>query len=214
MNTQKRDALKTQEKLLEAATVEFSEYGFEGARVELIVKKSGCNIRMAYHYFQSKKGLYQASLERVYAHLREQEKALLLTDLQPLEAVEKLVVFTFDYMAVNPQFMALVLNENKMGGHTLNASKATIEGAIPFIEMIEAALREGSRQGAIRPGLDAKDLYLTILSLSVTHITQSHTLSILFQEDLSTADWLNKRKLEVTDVVMRYIKQGDALIRE
>lgn len=202
---QKRDALKTQEKLLEAAIEEFSEHGFEGARVARIVKKAGFNIRMAYHYFHNKQGLYQAALESVYASLRSAEHSLLLTHLQPLEAIEKLTVFTFDYMAEHPEFMALVLNENKRGGLTLKSSQTALEGVLPFMQMIEDLLRQGSELGVTRVGLKAKDVYLTILSLSVTHITQRHTLSLLFQEDLSAKNWLESRKEVVVDVVMSYV---------
>lgn len=204
--TQKRDALKTQEKLLQAATTEFSKYGFEGARVDRIVKQADCNIRMAYHYFQGKKGLYQATLEKTYAGLREEERGLLLANLPPVNAIEKLVLFTFDYMASHPEFISLVVNENRMGAMTLYNSSLTIEGARPLVAMIENILSKGEIERSIRPGLNAKDLYLTILSLSVTHITQRQTLSLLFQEDLSSGGWMERRRGEVLDIVMRYVK--------
>lgn len=44
----------------------FSEKGLEGARVDEIVKASGVNVRMLYHYFGSKEGLYSAILIELF----------------------------------------------------------------------------------------------------------------------------------------------------
>ena len=66
----RRDAATTREKILRAGLAEFGARGFGGARTETIAKRAGCNIRMLYHYFGSKEGLYLACLERVYTDLR------------------------------------------------------------------------------------------------------------------------------------------------
>ena len=47
----KRDPAATRARILDAATQEFCAKGFDGARMEQIVARAECNIRMAYHYF-------------------------------------------------------------------------------------------------------------------------------------------------------------------
>ncbi|MFY8210354.1 MAG: TetR/AcrR family transcriptional regulator, partial [Caulobacter sp.] len=59
----KRNAERTRKAILAAALKEFAQAGFAGARIEKIVKAAKCNIRMLYHYFGDKKGLYMAVLE-------------------------------------------------------------------------------------------------------------------------------------------------------
>jgi AcrR family transcriptional regulator len=66
----KRNAERTRKAILTAALKEFSQAGYAGARIEKIVKAAKCNIRMLYHYFGDKKGLYLAVLEAAYDDLR------------------------------------------------------------------------------------------------------------------------------------------------
>ena len=46
---------------------------------------------------------------------------------------------------------------------------------------------------------------MTILSLCITHLSQRHTLSAMFQRDLGDADWLTQRRTHAVDVVMTYL---------
>jgi len=99
-------------KLLSAARREFAEKGLNGARVDAIASRSGVNKQLLYYYFGDKENLFIAVLEAAYVKLREQENQLHLENLDPWQAVETLVGFTFDYMARNHQFVALLNDEN------------------------------------------------------------------------------------------------------
>src|SRR5437868_4519392 len=68
-----RDAERTRQKILAAASDEFARKGFAGARVDVIARTSGANKRMIYYYFTSKEGLYSAVLERAYEDMRASE---------------------------------------------------------------------------------------------------------------------------------------------
>lgn len=47
----------TKERILEAASVEFAERGFDGARVDEIAKRAGVNKALIYYYYKSKEEL-------------------------------------------------------------------------------------------------------------------------------------------------------------
>ncbi|MFT4109293.1 TetR family transcriptional regulator [Propionicimonas sp.] len=55
-----RDAEATRQRLLAAATIEFSQYGIAGARVDRIAAAARSNKAQIYHYFGSKNGLFDA----------------------------------------------------------------------------------------------------------------------------------------------------------
>lgn len=55
-----RDTRATRNKLLAAALNEFVEKGFSGARVDSVAREAKVNKRMIYHYFGSKKGIWDA----------------------------------------------------------------------------------------------------------------------------------------------------------
>jgi len=64
-----RDAGRTREKLLDAATAEFAAYGPAGARIDRIAERSGVNKRMIYAYFGNKEQLFDTVLDHTLAHL-------------------------------------------------------------------------------------------------------------------------------------------------
>ena len=49
-------------RIVAAAASEFARAGYEGARIEAIAGKAGCNRAMIYFYFDGKRGLFEAAL--------------------------------------------------------------------------------------------------------------------------------------------------------
>src|SRR5262245_8035798 len=92
-----RDAAAARQDVHAAATAEFSRKGLGGARVDAIALRAKANKRMIYHYFGSKEKLFTAVLEEAYGHIRSAELELPLAELEPEQALERLVRFTWDY---------------------------------------------------------------------------------------------------------------------
>ena len=93
----KRNSEVTSEQIFAAATAEFSEKGFGGARVDNIAERANINKSMIYHYFNNKEQLFTAVLEGAYAQIRSHEQELALDHLDPVDAIRKLVDYTFGY---------------------------------------------------------------------------------------------------------------------
>lgn len=201
----RRDAAATREKLLKAALAEFCERGFSGARTASIAARAECNIRMLYHYFGNKEGIYLAALELVYAQLRAREEEQDLLHLGPEEGMTALVEFTFDHMLMHQEFINMIGIENIQKGKFLRRSKTVPQGAMPLVQSIEILLREGQRQGIFRKKADPIQLYVSILSLSYVHISNKHTLSITFGQDLTDTEWLDARRKHVRDIIMAFL---------
>ncbi|MGK9269437.1 TetR family transcriptional regulator [Williamsia muralis] len=66
-----RDAEATRERILSAATDEFSAHGFAGGRVDRIAAKAHCNVRMIYAYYGGKSGLFDATLAAALRRMAE-----------------------------------------------------------------------------------------------------------------------------------------------
>ena len=200
-----RDPVVSKEKILRAATDEFCSHGFNGARVERIAKRSGANMRMLYHYFDSKEGLYLAALDKVYSEIRTQERQLKLDTLDPIEGMRQLVAFTFDFFASHMDFVGLINNENLMRGRFLKRSPRIRAMTIPLVDAIEDLLQRGSASGVIRKDVDAVQLYVSIVAQSQLHISNRYTLSAIFDRDLGDPAWLADRRRHAQDVIMGYI---------
>jgi len=202
----KRDAAATRERILKAALAEFCENGFSGARTAAIATRAKCNIRMLYHYFGNKEGVYLASLELVYADLRAREENLDLLHLDPEKGMAALVEFTFDHMLSHQEFIKMIGIENIQQGRFLRKSRSVPQGAMPLVKSIETLLRRGQQQGEFHKRVDPVQLYVSILSLSYVHISNKHTLSITFDQDLTEAEWLAARRKHVCEMVLGFLK--------
>ena len=99
-------------RILEAAKQEFAAHGLAGARVDRIAANAGANKRMLYYHVGNKENLYLAVLEGAYEKIRSEERGLDLEHLDPPEAIERLIDFTWNYFLRNPEFLALLNTEN------------------------------------------------------------------------------------------------------
>ena len=203
--TVKRDATVTREKILRAGLTEFGARGYGGARTETIAKRARCNIRMLYHYYGSKEGLYLACLERVYSEIRTSERELELLDCSPIEGITKLVEFTFDHMRTHQDFVRIAVVENMQRSRFLKKLAPLPSAASDLVTTIRDILERGSRDGQFRDGVDAVQLYVSILSLSYLHLSNRYTLSFTYETDLADPDWIARRRTHVTEMVLSYL---------
>lgn len=201
-----RDAAVTREKLLQAALSEFCKNGFSGARTASIATRAGCNIRMLYHYFSNKEGIYLAALEHVYADLRTKEEKLDLLHLDPEKGMVTLFEFTFDHMLEHQEFIEMMGIENIQKGRFLRQLETVPQGVMPLIGSIRILLRRGQKEGVFRKQVDPVQLYVSILSLSYVHVSNKYTLSITFKQDLTDNTWLAARRKHIGDMLLGFLK--------
>jgi len=201
-----RDAERTRRAILDAAEIEFADKGLAGARVDIIAVESCANKRMLYYYFGSKEDLYMAVLERAYGAMRERERELNFTDLEPLEAIRTLVEFKFDYYVANPRIIPLLAAENMNGGKYLRRSRRLRDMHLSLIDMIRKVLAAGERQGVIRPGIDPFQLYVSFSALSYFYFSNAATLSTAFGRDLMSVAEREARRTHAVEVITSYVK--------
>lgn len=202
-----RDPEQTRARILAAARDEFARLGLGGARVDRIATLAGANKRMLYYYFGSKDELFRAVLEATYLHIRESEKALHLDEVDPAEAIRRLVAFTWDYYLAHPEFLSLLNSENLHRAEHLKASRTVRRMHSPFVAMIGRILERGVDAGRFREGVDAVQLYISIAGLSYFYLANNHTLSAIFGRDLKAAAARRARLLHMTEVVLGYLRK-------
>jgi len=205
-------APRTRERILKAAIRQFARQGYRGGRVERIAKDARVNLRMIYHYFACKEGLYVASLERVYVEMRRAEQELELSALAPFEAMRKFIDFTFDHLARHPEFIGLVISENQIGAGYLRRSRLVPSLTPPLLAVIEDLLERGSKEQIFRVDVDPVQFFVTLHSMCYLHIANRNTLSVIFRADLSDPAWLAARRRHVHEVLFAYLRPPAALV--
>jgi TetR/AcrR family transcriptional regulator len=201
-----RDADSTSARLLAAAKVEFARYGLMGARVDLIARRADVNKQLIYYHFRDKDGLYAAVLEEIYIDIRMRERQLDLGALTPEAAMRRLIEFSFDYVAANPAFVALLTDENVHGGVHLQNSKVLNDLRSPFVGLIAETLERGVAEGVFRPGVDPAQFYISFAGMSFFYFTNVHTLSALFAKDLRAPLAVGRRRAHILDFVMASLR--------
>ena len=200
-----RDPEATREAILTAATDEFAAYGLGGARVDRIAERAGINKRMLYYYFGQKEDLFLAVLERAYAKIRGEEQALNLTQVEPTEAIRRLIAFTWNYYIENPSFPILLNSENLHRARHLKKSARVRTLHSPFVATIADVLERGAKSGLFRAGVDPIQLYISIAGLSYFYLSNNHTLSTIFDRDLMAPKARLERLSHMTDLVLGYL---------
>jgi hypothetical protein len=128
-------------------------------------------------------------------------------DLDPEEALRKLVAFTVDYQLANPDFIRLVMNENIHRGEFLAQSTAIQKLNVPAIHAVKDVYQRGVKQGVFRPGLDPVDLHMSISALSFFNVANHHTFSLIFKRDLESPRAVTSRRNSIVEMVVRFVKK-------
>jgi AcrR family transcriptional regulator len=197
-----RDAEATRRRILQAARSEFARVGLGGARIERIAEGARTNKRMLYYYFGNKEGLFLAALEATYDDIRAAERKLNMEALKPLEAIERLVRFTWDYFVAHPEFMMMLNSENLHKARHLKKSKQIHAMNSPLIATIGKILRRGEKEGTVRRGVDALQLYISIAALAYFYLSNASTLSVTFGQDVLSKPEMKRRIEHIVELVI------------
>ncbi len=204
--TRRRDPGASRAALLRAGRVEFAQKGLAGARVDEIAGRAGVNKQLVYHYFGDKDALYLAVLETLYEEIRSHESRLNLAGLEPEEGMRRLIESSFDYLAANPDFVALLNDENRWQGTHVKASARLPQMHSPLVKMIGDILRRGVAKGVFRAGVDPMQLYISIAALGYFYFSNRGTLSAIFRKSLSTPRAVRERRRHVVDLVLQGLR--------
>ncbi len=202
----KNNPEKTREDILQAAIVEFVQQGLSGARVDAIAERMNTSKRMIYYYFGSKEQLYQAVLEKLYGDIRGTEQTLHLTELEPLDAMRRLVDFTFDHHDRNVDFVRIVCIENIHYGQFASGSEAIRSMNSNILRTIEDILQRGAASGQFRDGLQAIDVHMLISGFCFYRVSNRHTVGSLFQVELEDPAIKARHKDMIIEAVLRYVQ--------
>jgi len=201
------DPERTKANILEVAAAEFGEKGLAGARIDEIAALTQTSKRMIYYYFGSKEGLYLAVLEDSYKRVRDIEAELHLQDLEPEQALRRLVAFTFDHHLQHENYIRLVMNENINRGQYLAQSQRIQELNVPAIAAIRHLYQRGIKAGVFRTGLDPVDIHASISALSFFNVSNRHTFGLIFKIDMKSSAYIAHRRDSVVEMIVRFMKK-------
>jgi hypothetical protein len=75
----------------------------------------------------------------------------------------------------------------------------------PLIRTLDKVLERSRAAGLFRGGVDPLQLYISIAALSFFHLSNRHTLSVVFGRDLQSPKAEAERLSHMTELVLGYV---------
>ena len=195
----------TKERILSAATCEFAEKGFYGARVDAIAEASGINKRMLYAHYESKEKLYTRVLLIAYNWIADCERACMSEDKSPTDGIRDFVKMTFAFLLENPKFIRLLMWENLNRAMSIPKDEL-IKLKAPTFEYIKDLVRRGKASGEFRADIDEHHIVLSIMSFGFGYFSNAHTMSALLDRNLTRSEEVLCRSEFISDMIIKYLK--------
>jgi AcrR family transcriptional regulator len=195
-------------RIVQAAIDEFAARGFKGASMDAIAARTHTTRALINYYFGSKEKLYMAVLERVYAEIRDAEAELDLDHLPPVDAVRRIVGFTYDYYLAHEGFVRLVVAENQARGRHLRKSRAMRTLNRPIIDRLARVIERGQAQRRFRAGVDAVEVHKAIAALGMFNVTNQFTFGAIFQREMGAKGDVAQRRDVVAEIIVSYLTHG------
>lgn len=142
-------AIDTRAAIFAAAAQAFAERGFDGTGVDEIAAAAGVNKAMLYYHFGSKRKLYAAVLDDMFAAVAGRVAPIPRTRTTPEAKIEAFIDAIAAEGAARPHFPAIWLREISEGGRHLDDSFLPLVGRV--IAALAAILDEGRRKRRFRP---------------------------------------------------------------
>jgi AcrR family transcriptional regulator len=192
-------------RIFKAAIDEFASRGFKGASMDAIAARTHTTRALINYYFGGKEKVYLAVLEHVYAEIRHAESFLDLEDLAPVDAIRRIVEFTFDYYLSHQYFVRIVVAENQAKGRHFRKSRAMRTLNRPIIDTLARVIERGQAGGAFRPEVDPVEVHMAIAALGMFNVTNQYTFGAIFQRDMGPKGNVRRRREMVAEVILRYL---------
>jgi len=182
-----RNAARTRQRLLNAAIRLFSEHGFNGVAVDQIVLAAKVNKRMVYHYFGSKRGLYQAAFRDVYDRLGSVELYAIERGSSPREKLTRVVESYFQFLDDDPVYTRFLLWANVEKGRYIGREEKVLTKA-PFFEQFRMIVEDGIKMGEFEPDLNVTQLLIHMIGLCFIYHSNRYSLSESLGIDLGSRE--------------------------
>ncbi len=200
-----KQAQDTRAKILKAAIKVFAKQGYASGRVESISKAARSHDRMIYYYFGSKEQLFIEVLETIYRQFNEAESRLDLALDDPVQALEQVIGFVWQYYLDHPEFVTLLSSENLHQGKHAKKSSKLREISGYAISIVQKVLDAGKHQQIFREEVRARDVYIMIASLGYFYNANQYTLSAFLGETLMDKAALAHWRSVISDTVLRAV---------
>ena len=143
-----------QKRILETATAEFAEYGFENTSIQQIAKKAEISVGSVYKYFENKEELFSmvvkeslSSLEELLLHHSASDEDIII---KAESVLKELLKFSRKHPQLIKLYCAITTGNNTEFSRMLAERVESISAKI-YTDVIEKAQVSGDVRGDVNP---------------------------------------------------------------
>ena len=137
---------QTIERILQAATKEFSGAGFAGARVDEIAKIAGVNKATIYYHIGGKQALYAQVIHHLFGNAVEKFNRNITAAQSPEDKLRGFIQTIAGMVDQHPELAAIMLREQASGGQHFPAMVA--QDLAQILGILTGILDDGAREGS------------------------------------------------------------------
>jgi TetR/AcrR family transcriptional regulator len=193
-----------EQRIFDAAHVEFLQKGFDGAKMQDIADKAGINKALLHYYYRSKDKLYQMVAKAILSRSVPRLRGIIEGPL-PLE--EKIPGFVHQYISIiaeNHYLPLFIISE--MNKHPDRFFDEILPKELPKPNVFYAQVEAAVKAGTIRP-IDPRHLLVNMMALCIFPFVAKPMIRMVLA--MSAPEWeqfISERKLEVSSFVLHAIK--------
>ena len=195
----------TSEKILNAATREFEEKGFNGTRMQGIANRAGINKALLHYYYKSKDALFQIIIQKAFKVFIPKVISVFEEDTDLFTTIEKFTSSYIDIYIKNPRVPGFITQEiNNNPERLVNLIKSSGVDVDIFKNKILKAVEEG-----IIDDIDPEQLIVNIVSLCLFPFVAKPIVTklILQGSDKDFDNFIEKRKNEIATFIIKGIRK-------
>lgn len=195
--------LSTENKILESAKKEFTERGFDGARMQRIAGISGINKSLLHYYFRSKENLFKAVFRSVFKNMFPEIIRVFSSEINFKDKIKYFIDEYISILIANPYLPVFLIREIQIRpGLLIDCLKDQGVDTTLFINIIQKEIDKGN----IRP-VPPEHIVVNILSLCIFPVVASNVIRMmLLKNDKSAMEkFFSERKSIVYDFVINSI---------
>lgn len=204
---QVRSVEDSRRKILEAAEIEFAEFGLDGASVNIIAERSELNKRMIYHYFNSKEGLYEEVLKiNFYKIYQLEEKAFSMKKAENdiLQSIRQGISDYYNFLKNNPNYVKLITREELSGGKYIH--KLIPDTFLLGFDKLLGIYKTGVEKHVLKENVDIMQVIISINAMCFIPFTRAEMLKEVWGLDYDKK--LNERLEHICNMVINEIRMG------
>ena len=156
----RRAARDSHSLILRAAALEFSDRGYDAARVDRIAARARLNKAMLYYHFGSKRGLYLEVLRDVFKAVGARARAIADGPGSAPQKLDAWIATIVEEAGARPWFPPIMLREIAAGGTHFDTATIGMMNAVYL--GVRDVIVQGQREGTFRD-VDPLLTHLTIM---------------------------------------------------